>query len=313
MLLLRFYAKVYYVVKRRLRAGNLPGFGILSKWAWRDSIVTVDGVRMVFDHEAAGNYACVLGGHFNETETHLFVHRVLDRMPDPCCFVDVGANVGEMVVDFPRHPKVRKTIAFEPSARCSSIIERSCALNELRHVTVVRKAVGEKIGRGLMPRSAHDQHFTEVRVSHPAATAGEEDLDVVEMTTLDATIPDPAGLWIILIDVEGAELAVMRGGPNFIRAVKPLIIFEYHEGTRTRFSLGEVRAELGQDYELFRLRSDGFLDRELLRTWNCVAVPRMGPFHSIIADILIDGQANASSPDPLLDGRVGKQRLHADG
>ncbi len=308
LLLLRLYSKLYYLVKHRLHAGNLRGFGFLSKWAWRDSILTVDGAHIVFDHRAAANYACLLGGHFNEPETHLFIHRVLDRMADSCCFVDVGANVGEMLVDFPRHPRVRKAVAFEPSARCSRIIEHSCALNDLQHVTVVTKAVGERVGHGVMPCDARSQCSTAVQMGDQASTDVEDRLEAVQVTTLDAEMPDPSGLWIVLIDVEGAELAVMRGGREFIRAVGPLVVFEYHEGTRTHFSLDDVRTELGEGYELFRLRSDGFLDHDLLRTWNCVAVPRARHFYTVVTSLITDAQPMSPSRHSVLGAAVEERR-----
>ena len=66
LLLLQDYSKLLHFVKHRLHAGNLRGFGFLSRLARRDAILTVeDGARVFFDHRAAANYACLLGGHFN--------------------------------------------------------------------------------------------------------------------------------------------------------------------------------------------------------------------------------------------------------
>jgi FkbM family methyltransferase len=308
LILLRGYSKLYYFVKHRLRAGNLRGFGFLSRLARRDAILTVeDGARVVFDHRASANYACLLGGHYNEPETHLFVRRVLDGVAKPCSFVDVGANIGEMLVDFARHHRVEKALAFEPSALCAGIIERSCDLNGLRNVSVVNKAVGARVGCGTMPRAARSQCSTSVRMGEESSAADDKLFESVEVTTLDVEIPNPSGLWIMLVDVEGGELAVIRGGRAFLQTVRPLIIFEYHEVTRTHFSLDDVRAELGNDYELVRLRSDGFLDHDLLKTWNCVAVPRTSPFHPLISTLMAGDRPKPSThrsvSDALVDGK----------
>jgi FkbM family methyltransferase len=310
LLLLRTYSRLFYFVKHRLRAGNLRGFGFLSRLAWRNTVLTVeDGVRIVFDHRAAANYACLLGGHYNEPETHVFVRRVLDGLAHPCSFVDVGANVGEMLVDFARHPRVKKALAFEPSVLCARIIERSCSLNGLRNVRVVAKAVGKGLGRGTMQRNAHSQCSTPVRMEEQGTAVDEELFERVEMTTLDVEIRHPSGLWIMLIDVEGGELDVMRGGRRFLQTVQPLIIFEYHEVTRTHFSLDDVQAELGSDYELFRLRSDGLLDHDLLKTWNCVAVPRSSPFHALITpSIMGDRVKRLSRPHAVMNSLAGEPR-----
>ena len=48
------------------------------------------------------------------------------------------------------------------------------------------------------------QYGVEMRVTQ--ASVVQDLFDEVELTTLDAEIPDPSDLWIILIDVEGAEL-----------------------------------------------------------------------------------------------------------
>lgn len=309
LLLLRVYSKLYYFVKHRLHAGNLRGFGFLSRLARRDAILTVeDGARIVFDHQAAANYACLLGGHYNEPETHLFVRRVLDGVAMPCSFVDVGANIGEMLVDFARHHRVEKALAFEPSARCADIIERSCDLNDLRNVSVMTKAVGERVGCGMMPRDARSQCSTSVRMEEQSSTADDTQFESVEVTTLDVEIPNPSGLWVMLIDVEGGELSVMRGGRAFLQIVRPLIIFEYHEVTRTHFSLDDVRDELGQDYELFRLRSDGFLDHDLRQTHNCVAVPRTSPFHALSRNLMTSDRPKLSTHRSVSDALVGGSR-----
>jgi hypothetical protein len=135
-------------------------------------------------------------------------------------------------------------------------------------------------------------------------TADDKFVENVEVTTLDVEIPNPSGLWIMLVDVEGGELAVMRGGRAFLQTVRPLIIFEYHEVTRTHFSLDDVRAELGNDYELFRLRSDGFLDHDLVQTHNCVAVPRTGPFHALISALVTGDRPKPATHRSVSDALV---------
>jgi FkbM family methyltransferase len=213
-----------------------------------------------------------------------------------------------MLVDFARHHRVEKALAFEPSALCAGIIERSCALNGLRNVNVVTKAVGERVGCGTMPRDARSQCSTSVCTEEPSSAPDDKLFERVEVTTLDVEIPNPSGLWVMLIDVEGGELAVMRGGRAFLQTARPLIIFEYHEVTRTHFSLDDVRAELGNDYELFRLRSDGFLDHDLLKTWNCVAVPRTSSFRALISTLVTGNLSELSAPSSVSDALVGGNR-----
>ena len=73
------------------------------------------------------------------------------------------------------------------------------------------------------------------------------------------------------IDVEGAELEVLKGGRRLLETLRPLLIFEYNEVSRRSFSLDDIRSLLGQDYAIWRLRGDGLLDASFGSTWNCVA------------------------------------------
>jgi FkbM family methyltransferase len=206
-----------------------------------------------------------------------------------------------MIVDFARHPRIHQVLAFEPSTLCCAIIERNCELNGLRHVTVVNAAVGESTGRGVMPRNSHCQCST--AVSDEATANAQDRFEEVRITTLDDEISDSSGLWITLIDVEGGELKVLRGGRKFIRRLSPLIIFEYHEITRTHFLLDDVRSELGENYEIFRLRSDGLLDSDLFRTWNCVAVSCESPFYAIAKSLMVDASGISA---PSYETAIGK-------
>src|SRR5262249_52629525 len=106
--LLRLYARAFFFLKWGLKAGDLPGWGRLSRLAVADTVLNVEGVKIFFDHRATGNYLCHLAGRFNEPETHYFINKILNHIPFQCHFFDIGANVGEMALDFARHPRIQK-------------------------------------------------------------------------------------------------------------------------------------------------------------------------------------------------------------
>ena len=108
----------------------------------------------------------------------------------------------------------------------------------------------------------------------------------VTATTLDAELlkfDEPA---VILIDVEGAEALVLRGGSRYIQTARPLIIFEYNHVSKKFFTLDTIRSILGETYSLFRLRDDGFLDQSFESTWNCVAVSSDSVFFEACQSII---------------------------
>lgn len=57
----------------------------------------------------------------------------------------------------------------------------------------------------------------------------------VRVETLDNIIPAAVKIDFIKIDVEGAELNVLRGGTRLIRHSKPIIVFEHGPGPISRY------------------------------------------------------------------------------
>lgn len=114
--------------------------------------------------------------------------------------------------------------AFEPRAASRALLERSCRRNRLRQVTVVPAALGARAGAGLLATPANPAM---ARLAPPPGSGNEP----VEVTTLDAwretSLARPA---LIKLDVEGAELDVLRGAGATLRALRPLLVVEVHRG-----------------------------------------------------------------------------------
>jgi FkbM family methyltransferase len=86
---------------------------------------------------------------------------------------------------------------------------------------------------------------------------------------------------VILMDIEGGELAAMRGGVEFITERQPLIIFEYNLVSKKYFTLEQIRLLL-DGYHFYRLQSStGKLDSNLNDTWNIVAIPSKSYWSSL--------------------------------
>lgn len=108
--------------------------------------------------------------------------------------------------------------------------------------------------------------------------------NTVEVNTvlLDTTLPEILKNSIILIDVEGAEPLVLRGGASFIKRNNPLIIFEYNQTSKKYFHLNDIQEILGKSYSIYRLKNDGDLDQDFSNSWNCVAIPEDSVFEDIL-------------------------------
>lgn len=235
----------------------------------------MDGAPIFFDHKVAPSYTWLISGEWNEPETHQFLRAVILAVGSPVRFVDVGANVGEMVVDVARLLNVQEVVAFEPNPVCARALRISALLGGHGHVRVVERVVKDSssVARFLIRQTAPS--------GSRIAFNGEAGAVDFPATTLDGELGDATGPTVVLIDVEGAELLVMEGAGEFIRRTRPLLIFEYNELGRSQYTLEAVRAVLGDGYDIYRLGPGGRLDRNLRDTWNCVAVNTESMFYEV--------------------------------
>jgi FkbM family methyltransferase len=257
---------------------NIWGMGFFMRRIKKERVVTVDGIKMFLNPAVASCYIRNLNGRFNEPETHVFFREIITAFREPLLVVDVGANIGEMVIDAARYPNVKEVVGFEPNPSCVEACVKSVALNQFRNVRIINKAVNAD-GKPVT------FNFSSVDAVLSSLVASEDRHgEVVGTTTLDRELSKYNGPVLLLIDVEGAEKLVMQGAKNFIGRNLPVIIFEFNDQTRRFFLLEELYEVLGKGYSLFRLRGDGKLDRALKKTWNCVALHRESPLYAVCAE-----------------------------
>jgi FkbM family methyltransferase len=147
-------------------------------------------------------------------------------------FYDVGANVGFFSLIAARKVGPRgRVYAFEPVPGNASAIARGARINDLRNITVFAEAVGAATGRAELLLAHHIGGAVLASAGAPPDMSGRIQVDVV---TLDDAIVGrrlrPPSL--IKIDVEGAEIDVLRGMAETLRTHRPTIIYEIDDATR---------------------------------------------------------------------------------
>jgi FkbM family methyltransferase len=154
--------------------------------------------------------------------------------------LDVGANVGSYTLLFARWIGESGHVhAFEPSAGSRAGLERHVALNGLSdRVTIRPEAISDRGGRApFIDAGTHGDN----RLVPDAAAATTE----VPATTIDEFC-DATGVSpdVMKIDVEGAELAALRGARRTIasRGASVAIFVEWHPAIWP--SLGVTRAQI---------------------------------------------------------------------
>lgn len=163
---------------------------------------------------------------------------LLDHLQPDDIFVDVGANIGTYSLLATTVPGVR-AVAFEPSSATYARAVENVALNRLQDLVRIEKsAVGAD--RGLVRLSVGLGPCNKV-LAAPTAAAPNQLHEDVPMTTLDAAFPDGAEpVRLIKVDVEGGEVAVLRGGRELLRRDGPALIVEVNDPTQLEDLLSEL-------------------------------------------------------------------------
>lgn len=145
-------------------------------------------------------------------------------------FLDIGANVGyySIIVGNRLAKGTGHVIAFEPHPRMVELIERSVQLNHLEPVVAVR-AIAASDRDGVLQLFYPDGHVGQGSSVRRFDTAGQS----IEAPArrLDDVLPPGMTFDLVKIDVEGAELAVLRGMEGTIQRSPDIkILFEKLEG-----------------------------------------------------------------------------------
>jgi FkbM family methyltransferase len=170
--------------------------------------------------------------------------RTFERAIVPGAVVfDVGANVGiySLVASVNTGPS-GMVYAFEPLERNLRYLRSHVAMNHLQNCRIVEKAVCDREGT---------LAFATAEVSSSMAHLSPEGEIVVPTTTVDACVygeermrpPD-----VMKIDVEGAELTVLRGAERTIAEFRPKIFLEIH-GTQLHADCRDFLLAKGYDVE----------------------------------------------------------------
>jgi len=136
-------------------------------------------------------------------------------------FVDVGANVGYF--SLLAATRCARVISFEPNPACASVLEENISLNLVKNVDVRRVALSDHCGSA-------DLYFgIPGNLGAASFKTDRGDKVLVPLETLERAM---SGITpsLIKIDVEGSELAVLRGAISILqRTDAPDVICEISE------------------------------------------------------------------------------------
>ncbi|HEX8410286.1 MAG TPA: FkbM family methyltransferase [Thermoanaerobaculia bacterium] len=155
---------------------------------------------------------------------------------DGAAFIDVGANIGAfclLAADVLQRRHGR-ALAAEPLPQNLAFLQESIATNGLSAlIEVAPYAVGDSEGVLALEVMAPGDIANARPTTWSQATSDAATIVSVPMTTLDLLTRDwrlspSSNVQFVKIDVEGAELFVLRGSSELLRRERPLVYCEFH-------------------------------------------------------------------------------------
>lgn len=150
-------------------------------------------------------------------------------------FYDIGSNVGFFSIIAAQLVGDRgKVYAFEPGQENANSIRHNARLNKFKQIEVIEKAVSHSSGSGQLLLAQYSGGHALATADIPPDLAGEVTVDLVAIDDLIAQnkIAPPN---FVKVDVEGAELDVLKGMKQTIQTHQPTIIYEIDDGDRTAY------------------------------------------------------------------------------
>jgi FkbM family methyltransferase len=186
---------------------------------------------------------------------------------------DIGANIGLFALAAAvRSGRLGRVIAFEPDVWLVQLLRRTSAAQPAKNapITVVPVAVASEVSLRSFSIASRSRACNALMEYGNSQMGEVEEQQVVAAFNLDwlltrLPIPD-----VIKIDVEGAELEVLRNQSRILNQVRPVIICEV--GSQSSDEI--TRLLTGASYSLFDgekpSRAPQIVDRA---TWSTIAIP----------------------------------------
>lgn len=223
---------------------------------------------VISDFQGRGKFACYLREHMGSQIFFrgAYSQDALSLLPSLLgadgVFLDIGANHGEFSVAAALACPKGRVIAVEPVTRNQRRLENNIRLNGFTHVAVVPIALGETTAElDIFDQSAPyvDGTVNEGLTTLFAHGGRSTPVEKVSVRRLDDVYPEWGleRLDLVKLDIEGAELAALRGGQKMLEQFRPTLIVEIgRESCRAAGHEPEVLAQWLVDHGYFLVRME---------------------------------------------------------
>lgn len=192
--------------------------------------------------------------------------------------IDVGAHEGAVLREMARLAPLGRHLGFEPIPELRAELEAE--FSALPNVEIRGTALSDTPGEASFHHVLTAPGFSGLK--RREMSAGEE-VQVITVPTarLDDVLPEGFQPSLVKVDVEGAELLVLRGAADTVARYRPMVIFEHGVGGFERYGAAPgdlhdlLAAECG--LRIFDLAGEGPYSRDQFEdvftkpVWNFVA------------------------------------------
>jgi FkbM family methyltransferase len=148
--------------------------------------------------------------------------------------IDVGAYQGEILNLYLKYSPQGKHHAFEPLPEYYSFLNAKYGRTAKIHPVALSNEVGQRTFNYVMSNPSYSGLL---KRKYDRDREKDQEI-VVETACLDDRLPNDLLIDFIKIDVEGAELLVLKGGEKSILRSKPVIVFEHGKGAADVYGYG---------------------------------------------------------------------------
>ena len=175
-------------------------------------------------------------------------------------FLDLGANVGYFSLLVANNFPSVKITSFEPVTALFQFMNENISLNNIKNISAINTAVGEKNEEKELFVSSPDNAGMS-SFQQPENYSGKKER--VKVVTIDDWFKTSGlpKIDLIKIDIEGSELAALKGMKEVLQKQKPVLMVEINPETLKMFNLKPLDI---YDY-LKQFNFEGFLILENYR------------------------------------------------
>ncbi len=179
---------------------------------------------------------------------------IADRSMPAFDFIVCGAPLGLFSAQFSKQSRnLRAILAFEPNGALFPFLEGNIRAGGFGNVATLPAALSDFRGRGRLSAPDYDPASSQALFIEPDP-AGD-----IEVMTLDDIAGRVGPTVALKLDIEGAELEVLRGGRDFIRSLQRIVIcLEFHRKVLARIG----RTDVGILAEIAEFRKLRWVDAE---------------------------------------------------